>query len=219
MREHDCYRVLKIPPSASYAEIQNSYRRLVKLYHPDLSGRSADGARLARVVDAFRTLQIARAPEKPEGGGPSAYAGGRGSGAGMSLSDLGRLAAHGGSPETRAFAVRRLANTGRRSVYGWIRPALFDPSPTVVGAAVEAIARLRVLQSAGELAVVFARGDESTRLRILDAVRKMSDLRPFRSMILSGMQDSDAEVRRMALRLFRRMKRSEVFHQAERRSG
>jgi hypothetical protein len=99
-----------------------------------------------------------------------------------------------------------LAQSGRRASYAWIRTALFDESPIVVAAAVDAVGKLRVLQSGGELAVVFAHSDAEGRLRVLDAVSRMRDMRPFRSVILSGMQDESLEVRRQALRLFRRMK-------------
>lgn len=208
MRERDCYRVLKLQPDASLSEIQSSYRRLVKLYHPDLTGRPRDGMKLAQVVDAFRTLQQAKPKDRatgPREGSPTTTRH-TGSGAGLSLSDLGRLVTGGGTPSTRAFAVLRLANSGRRSVYSWIRPALFDESPTVVEAAVDAVGSLGILQAGGELGAVFARGSGGMKLRVLDAVRQMSDLRPFRSIIIAGMQSDDADVRRLGLELFRRLK-------------
>lgn len=206
MRERDCYRILKLEPDASFREIQSSYRRLVKLYHPDVTGRPRDGVRLAQVVDAFRTLEQAK-PDHTEPARSTRHAG---SGAGLSLSDLGRLVARGSTPSARAFAVLRLANSGRRSVYSWIRPALFDESQIVVEAAVDAVGRLGVLQAGGELGAVFARGSDGLKLRVLDTVRRMSDLRPFRSIIISGMQCDDLDVRRLGLELFRRLKLREA---------
>lgn len=225
MRERDCYRILKVPPGASPSEVQASYRRLVKRYHPDLTGRAGDGVLLSRIIEAYRVLQMT-VPSSPENAATEKRSRSGRQGAGRarpatesrpetgdrtdvrgepSLSELGRIAVSGRRPETRAFAVMRLANTGRRSAYAWIRAALFDDSEVVVSAAVDAVGNLGVLQAGGELAVVFARGEGALRRRVLDAVDRMSDIRPFRSVILSGMQDEDPEVRRVGLRLFRRL--------------
>ena len=215
MREHECYRILKVPSSASFAEVQRSYRRLVKLYHPDLSGRQRDGKQLSLIVEAFRAIQDTRADQAVK----TVPIRQSGSGSGATLTDLGRLVTTGRSASTRAFAVMRLANTGRRSAYSWVRRGLFDSSRVVVEAAVDAVGRLGILQAGGELALVFARGDSALRFRILDVVSRMSDLRPYRSVIVSGMQDPDPDVRRMGLRMFRYLKQFDAASYEERKSG
>ena len=52
----DCYSILGVPRTASPGEIRAAYRRLARLYHPDLnSGAEAEG-RMQQINDAYATL-------------------------------------------------------------------------------------------------------------------------------------------------------------------
>jgi hypothetical protein len=49
----ELYRTLEVEPSADFDTIRESYRRLLKRYHPDSGGKHADRAKLDSVIEAF----------------------------------------------------------------------------------------------------------------------------------------------------------------------
>ncbi len=69
----DCYRVLGLREGASFREVKASYRRLVRLYHPDMSGGDASGNRdtarrtqdkFIQVTEAYKFLLSVLPPEE-----------------------------------------------------------------------------------------------------------------------------------------------------------
>lgn len=52
---HSAYAILGLRPGAERAEIEEAYRRLIKLYHPDRAG--GDGERAAEITRAYRELR------------------------------------------------------------------------------------------------------------------------------------------------------------------
>jgi len=50
------YDTLHIPPTATSAEIKQSYRRLVKLFHPDSNQKTADPEQIVRINIAYEVL-------------------------------------------------------------------------------------------------------------------------------------------------------------------
>lgn len=115
---------------------------------------------------------------------------------------LGNMALTSRAPEMRAFAVKQLGNSGKRSAYFYIRKALFDPAPLVVRSAVEAVATLKIRQSAGELSAVFSRSGTEIRLGVIKAISSIGLSESFVPIITLAMQDSNRAVRNMALELF-----------------
>ena len=57
---HDYYAILEIPPAATQAEIKRSYRRLVRLHHPDLNKDALD-THIKLLNEAYDVLS---SPEK-----------------------------------------------------------------------------------------------------------------------------------------------------------
>jgi molecular chaperone DnaJ len=55
MRGADHYAVLGLRPDAGRAEVDEAYRRLIKLYHPDRMG--GDGSRAAEINRAYTMLR------------------------------------------------------------------------------------------------------------------------------------------------------------------
>lgn len=53
----ELYRLLEVEPSADFETIRESYRRLLKRYHPDSGGPAADPAKLDTVIEAFRRVK------------------------------------------------------------------------------------------------------------------------------------------------------------------
>ena len=49
MDRRELYRILEISSEASTEELKDAYRRLVKKYHPDITGNGASGKKLAEI--------------------------------------------------------------------------------------------------------------------------------------------------------------------------
>jgi len=194
----ELYTVLGVEPGAALEEIRASYRRLVKQLHPDITGSAADARRLDNVVDAYRALV------KMQGGGDASRKE-------RDIFSLGRLATGAAKPELRAFAVKRLGNSGKKAAYGSLKEALRDESEPVVISALHAIGQLNVLHSAGELGHLFVGSSEKVKSAVLDAIEQMKSLRPFYGIIVAGMKDYSPAVRRRCLSLFARYKKGSAY--------
>ena len=55
MQSLDYYAILEVPTSASLEQIKQSYRRLVRLYHPDINKGSED-IRIKQLNEAYAVL-------------------------------------------------------------------------------------------------------------------------------------------------------------------
>ncbi len=212
MDESRLYRTLGVRHDASLEEIKCAYRKLVKQFHPDLSGNSASSEQFKRIVKAYKTLSV-RAPgrtcidfpvrEVRKTRTPSA-AGARPRPASreVDIEALGNITLNARAPEMRAFAVRQLGNSGKRISYQFLRKALFDTSRIVVRSAVEAVGTLGIRQCAGELSLVFNQSDPEIRLAVLNAVGKIGYGESFSTIINLAMQDRDRAIRNKAIELF-----------------
>jgi hypothetical protein len=123
----------------------------------------------------------------------------------LPLRELGKEIAESTQAARRRAAVREAAARGRKG-YSFFRPALHDPDEAVVTEALRGIARLRMLQAAGELSSVYNRGSAALRREVLAAVRSFARLRRFGALILMALGDGDETVRHEALSLFVRLK-------------
>lgn len=54
----DYYAILAVPSTATLEEIKLSYRRLARMYHPDLNKETADG-RMKQINEAYAVLSDA----------------------------------------------------------------------------------------------------------------------------------------------------------------
>jgi len=196
----ELYTVLEVEPGAAMEEIRASYRRLVKQLHPDITGSAADARRLDKVVEAYRALVKVRGgaetPRKER-----------------DIFSLGRLATGAAKPESRAFAVKSLGNSGKKAAYGFLKEALRDESERVVISALHAIGQLNVLHSAGELSHLFVGSSEKVKSAVIDAIEQMKSVRPFYSIIVAGMKDYSPTVRRRCLSLFARYKKASAYEE------
>lgn len=52
----DLYKILNINFDASLDEIKLSYRKLVRIYHPDVAGKNADGNKFKEIQEAYEIL-------------------------------------------------------------------------------------------------------------------------------------------------------------------
>ena len=50
------YEILEVHQSASYAEIKKSYRRLVKIYHPDVNPSALARDKILKITEAYEVL-------------------------------------------------------------------------------------------------------------------------------------------------------------------
>ncbi len=52
----DLYKILEIDYNAETAEIKAAYRRLVRLYHPDVAGKNSDEEKFKEIQEAYEVL-------------------------------------------------------------------------------------------------------------------------------------------------------------------
>ncbi len=76
--------------------------------------------------------------------------------------------------------------------------------------AVAALGNLKVVQCAGELAVLFCHAGSDLRHAVLDAVESTGRPAAFGGVVLEALKADDGEIRRRALRLFAESKREEA---------
>ncbi len=57
MALRECFRLLGLEPSSRPHEVQATFRRLAKAYHPDVQRTSAGDPRFVRVVQAYKPIQ------------------------------------------------------------------------------------------------------------------------------------------------------------------
>ena len=210
------YDILGVPFGAGTEELKDAYRRLAKKYHPDLTRNLESGRTFAKIVNAYKTLSAYNekksiidfpVKETKRSGYSSAAAN-----TSHDIFSLGKLLCEGKTVSIRTFAARRLGNCGKRSAYAFLRKALNDSSNVVVKTAVEAIGKLEINQSSGELGSVFSRGDKEVKLAILDTVERIGCKPPFRSIIIEGLKDGYPEVRRRSLSLYTQAKHERKTH-------
>ncbi len=205
MNRRNFFKVLNIQETATEEEIKNAYRKLVKKYHPDLSGNKKSSDRFLEINHAYKNLIVNEKPRTlvdfPVKNSPI----GKKSSNPWKNYDvfaLGKLLTSGKSLSIRVFAARGLGNSGKKSAYAFLRKALYDKNEIVVKTAVDAIGSLQIYQAAGELGAVFVRGNKKTKEAVLKAVERMNNHEAFQNILLSGMQDSNPHIRRKALQLF-----------------
>jgi HEAT repeat protein len=119
------------------------------------------------------------------------------------VSQLGKTLLLGKDAALRAWAARSLGERGLVSAYAYLRHALWDPAETVRESAVEAIASLAIIQSAGELAALYAWSGPRLRRSVLQAVNRIGYRSEFDGILSLARDDPDAKVRAIAARMGR----------------
>lgn len=57
--------VLRIPPDATMEQAKESYRKLVALYHPDITGNDPEKTeKFKEILDAYKTIKTGQAVEE-----------------------------------------------------------------------------------------------------------------------------------------------------------
>ena len=124
---------------------------------------------------------------------------------------MGRLLLTSREPALRAFAARALGNAGRKTAYAFLRKALLDPEETVIRSAVSSIGKLSIMQSAGELAALYARSGTAVRRDVLLCVgsilprqaARMPSFDGFTAIARIAAGDAEPDIRALASRLLR----------------
>jgi HEAT repeat protein len=107
------------------------------------------------------------------------------------------------SPERRASAARCLGESGTPVAYAYLRRALWDAHEDVRVCAVEAVGLLGVIQSAGELAAVYAWSSPRLRRAVVRAAARMADQPQWTGLLRLACGDPDGRVRAIASRAVR----------------
>jgi HEAT repeat protein len=116
------------------------------------------------------------------------------------VAQLGKTLLLGKDESLRAWAAWSLGERGQLSAYAYLRHALWDPAESVRESAVEAIGSLAVIQSAGELAALYAWSGHRLRRIIMRAVRRIGYRSEFDGILCLAREDPDAQVRALAAR-------------------
>ena len=107
------------------------------------------------------------------------------------------------SPERRASAARALGESGEIGAYAYLRRALWDDHEDVRVCVVEAVGLLGVMQSAGELAAVYAWSNPRIRRAVIRAAARMAGLPEWAGLLKLACSDPDGRVRAIASRVVR----------------
>ncbi len=130
---------------------------------------------------------------------------GRGaSGSIMDIFSLGRMLLMSPDPSVRASSARRMALTGQRSAYAFLRRALRDRDDEVIVAAVKAIGALGVRQSAADMLSLFVKGSQEVRMEIVSTAAVLGFPPEFDKIITLALHDADPEIRERAAALYGR---------------
>jgi hypothetical protein len=116
---------------------------------------------------------------------------------------LGKLLLMGRNAALRARAADTLAELGLVCAWAYLRHALWDPEEVVRASAIDAIGDLAVVQSAGELAAVYAWSDSRLRRAIVRAVMRIGTGSAFDGILSLASIDPDRRVRALAARAVR----------------
>ncbi len=217
MEEPRLYRALGLEAGAGLDEIKRAYRRLAKQYHPDVTKDPATGDEFRKVVAAYKVLSVRKRkknyvdfPVRERNGlRPRA----KPASAQPDLHSLGKLVSEGMVAEMRAFAAKRLGFTGKKGAYYYLKNAFFDESEMVVIAAVEAVGRLKIIQSCDQLSRLFGAGSRQVKLAVLDAVERIGRRRGFSAILVMGMKSTDREIRTRSLSIFARLGKEGEYHE------
>ena len=199
MLVREMYRILELSPQCSNEDLKQSYRDLVKRYHPDLGG---DPRKFDRVMQAYEGIRRIRPEERKKKTVKRAAPQ-------LDLFQLGGQATGSADASERAFACRALGQTGLKSAYAFLRRALGDSSAVVVDVALEAIVKIGVRHAAGELAAAYSSGALSLKRALVDAIDRFHREELYRNIVKLALDDEAAELRKQGLRLFIRLKQKE----------
>lgn len=195
------YKTLEVPYGAPSEDIKESYRRLVKKYHPDMTKDGRSGKKFAEIVQAYKVLSVrtktrslvdfpVRNVKRPTAAPQEQKK--------TDIFSLGKLLENGKTAGMRIFAARSLGFSGKKTAYAYLRKALYDSSSLVIKTAVEAIGNLKIQQSAGELGAVYSRGDCEIKEAVLKTVAKIGVYQPFKPIIGLAMTAREESLRRLA---------------------
>lgn len=200
MNTRQLYKILEVPYGASAEDVKDSYRRLVKKYHPDITKDGSSGKKFAEIVQAYKVLSVRTRsrslvdfPVKNVNKNPVSQAERKKT----DIFSLGKLLQNGKTAGMRIFAARSLGYSGKKSAYAYLRKALYDSSSLVVKTAVEAIGTLRIRQSAGELASVYSGGGYEIKESVLKTIAQIGVYEPFKPIIEMALNEQEADLRRL----------------------
>ncbi len=215
--------ILGVENNAGYERIKHAYKILLRKYHPDtavipnryllekviqaynflqgnkddrtvISGKKTEARRENTQYKPGKKHDFSRDRENPKENKT-----------GTILKDFDSIFINGAMPWDKIKAVNRLAGTGKKSSYFYLRQALHDKDKRVVHASVKAIGQLKIIQAANEFSAIFRNSDADTRSEILSAVNEIGLFRPFDDIIEAGLYDRDLKIRMQTISIYKNM--------------
>ncbi|MBN2735422.1 MAG: J domain-containing protein [Spirochaetales bacterium] len=196
------YRILEVEPGADFETIKKSYRRLLKLYHPDVNKGQNALNQFHRIRKAFENLQ--KQLSQPGETGTSATED-------SFLTKLrsvhrqytlGKSFLHQNDSKKRIEIINQLVASRKKAAYTFIRRGLWDDDEKVVACAIAAVGQLNIMQSGSELAALYLRSSVKIRMIILETLENMANIKAFNSLLIVAMKDAQKSLKKKALLLF-----------------
>ncbi|GAB6089835.1 HEAT repeat domain-containing protein [Spirochaeta dissipatitropha] len=200
-------RRLGVSDDADLQEIKAAFRHKIKKLHPDKTRSNGQHWAINQLIEAYAGLSALYKTGKP-----SRTSGIMNPDMETAISDIfaiGELSQASTDPEVRIAAIQALGRSRKRTAFMFIRKALFDSEPDIVRAAVSAVGALRMKQAIGDLAVVFSKGDQHTRLLVLNVLSSMDFAEGSQAVLDLALEDPDRMIRQEAARM---LKSDETLH-------
>lgn len=92
-------------------------------------------------------------------------------------------------------AIETLVSLKRKSVYPYLKSALYCDSERVVIAAIGAIGKLGIVQAGPEMTSLMCSGSIKIKLALLEALKDMKILQPYKTALEIGLTDSHKSIK------------------------
>lgn len=213
MRQAEAFAVLGLEPGCDRDQMTRRYRDLVKRYHPDVAGPTADVRELSRILDAYETLRrltprVVVASERiSRTQRPTAAPANREektARAQLDVRTLGKLATRAPHAATRCSALRQLTAGGTRAAAVYVRQALYDTDETVAREAVRALVRLKNCTTGTATIELFNTLRLSQRVVLLEELRAQPWQPWHRAIATTAYYEGTGALRRAATLLLQR---------------
>ncbi|MFP4362343.1 MAG: DnaJ domain-containing protein [Spirochaetia bacterium] len=200
MPKQSAYRILGIDPNANIRDIKTAYRTLALKYHPDIASSPYTNTTFLRITEAYQELisDDQKSDEKKPEPSPKHRAADF-----DTVARMGKMLLESRSKTKKIFAAKYLGNSKKKSAYTYLRKGLYDPEDEVVQEVLEAIGKLRILHSIGDLNAAFTSGTPVIKRAILKTVGVFGKkVQGVNNIILLGLRDADPDIRRYALDVY-----------------
>lgn len=196
MTREEAWHHLQLPPGSSPEQVRTQYRRLARLYHPDLSRNPGSADLFVHIRDAYELLSSQwvsrRVFERPVAQPVPVV---------TQMAYWGKVLRESGEAQQRAAAVRRLGRIGGAGAWVWLKSALADKSESVRSEIVRTVGTLDIRQGLGYLSAVFPEETQAVKLLMVEQAALRNFDGSWKNIHHLAMEDANPVVRWRARQL------------------